>query len=748
LRSAAALVLALGALALGAPAAVAAGPPTVGASWSFAVQADSARLQAQITPNGLTTSYHFDYITDAAYQKNLGEAKDGFAGGSKIPPATDTGIGSGNSSVTPPPQQLSGLTPDTLYRYRVAAKNSATSPNYVLGAVHTFRTPALGGGGLLPDSRGWELVSPVEKNGGLIEGPGQIAGGGVLQASGDGATVTYGSSASFAGGGQGAPPASQYIGRRTSSGWSAENITVPVFSGSYDALTEGVPYQIFSPDLASTLLFNGEHCRGGGSGCGVANPPLAGTDAPSGFQNYYLRQTSPVGFDALLGPGDLSRTPLKAANFDVRIAGASTDLAHVILTSCAALTATAIEVPLGESCDPAEQNLYEWSAAGGLSLVNSTPGASLAAQSGAISADGSRVYWVDSAGEIHLREGASDFTLGAGEFQVASATGAIAYFLDAGSHLRSYDTGSHTSTDLTPSDVVLGVLGASSAGDYVYYVTAAGISLRHGGTTTPIAASTDSGNYPPGTGTARVSADGQHLVFVSKASLTGYDNLDLGTGNPDAQVYLYDATGALPLTCVSCNPTNERPSGPSGIQGASANGTAPGSLQAYKSRVLSANGHRVYFESRDTLASSDTNSGAPDVYQWEAAGEGDCTRAEGCVRLISSGRSAGGATFVDASTDGSDIFFLTDASLVPTDPGSVDLYDARVSGGFPPPSPPLDCAGDACTPLPEEPIDPTLSTLTAGRGNPPRTYHNLNKKKKHHKAKHHKRKHTKGGRGR
>ena len=54
---------------------------------------------------------------------------------------------------------------------------------------------------------------------------------------------------------------------------------------------------------------------------------------------------------------------------------------------------------------------------------------------------------------------------------------------------------------------------------------------------------------------------------------------------------------------------------------------------------------------------------------------------------------------MDVSADGDDIFFTTPAALVSQDRdgGAVDLYDARVGGGFPdvPPSPGA-CEGSAC----------------------------------------------------
>jgi len=129
----------------------------------------------------------------------------------------------------------------------------------------------------------------------------------------------------------------------------------------------------------------------------------------------------------------------------------------------------------------------------------------------------------------------------------------------------------------------------------------------------------------------------------------------------------------------------KRPLGPARIPGAYANGAA---LSIYKPRVLAAGGNRVYFDTFDSLAAQDTNE-APDVYQWEAQGTGSCTDAGGCVRLISDGRASNGATFVDASADGADVFFITARAMVPTDPGSIDLYDARIGGGFPVPPTPI-----------------------------------------------------------
>jgi hypothetical protein len=567
-------------------------------------------------------------------------------------------------------------------------------------ATLVFCAPAAGvepEGFTLPDGRGWEMVSPVDKNGGSIQGPGGIFGGGVLQAAAAGSSVTYSSSSSFANA-QGAPGASQYLSRRGSTGWSTENITLPTLSAAYGTDPDGVPYQLFSTDLADAIVLEGHRCE-------------EGEPCP---RSYTLRdQTS----------GDL--TPLPYEEPDLRFAGATPDLSQLAFTTCAALTADAIEFPVLGGCDPGARNLYLRSG-GALRLINllpgqsvGTPGAALAAQARAISDDGSRVYWTDGS-DLYLRDG--DETLqvdgdagGGGQFQTASPGGEVAFFTAPDGDLWRYDAVADAATDLTPAGGVQGVLGASDSGAVVYYAGAGGLFMWRGGTSTPVASQANASNYPPSTGTARVSSDGLHLAFLSSAALTAYDNAGF------TEVYLYTApagAGSGSLVCASCSPAKKAPVGAASLPGASPNGTDPGATRVYKPRVLTADSKRLFFDTFDSLVIDDTNQDR-DVYQWEAQGTGTCTTTGGCVSLISSGRAEGGASFVDASASGADVYFLTDGSLVPSDPGgSVDLYDARVGGGFPIPDPESICIGDACQPLPPEPEDPTPGTLRPGSPNP------------------------------
>jgi hypothetical protein len=110
----------------------------------------------------------------------------------------------------------------------------------------------------------------------------------------------------------------------------------------------------------------------------------------------------------------------------------------------------------------------------------------------------------------------------------------------------------------------------------------------------------------------------------------------------------------------------------------------------------------------------DTNA-KQDVYEWEEPGTGDCTQASpaysppngGCVSLISSGKSPQDSSFLDASANGEDVFISTSSSLLPQDPGLIDIYDARVGGGFPQPTQAAPCQGEACQGAAQNPADIT-----------------------------------------
>ncbi|HTR75440.1 MAG TPA: hypothetical protein VMH33_09330 [Solirubrobacterales bacterium] len=625
----------------------AAGPPQIPATWVTEVTATSARLWAEVDPEGAGTSYHFECLAQAAYEANLAAdpPREGFTGAI----ATSAGHIAAGSSPVAVTIHIGSLTPETVYRYRVVADNGSGS---AIGPERTLGTEAPTNAFALPDGRAWEMVSPVDKGGGSVGLPGTLFGGGDFQAAAGGGAVTWSSAYSFAGG-TGAPGVSQYLSTRGGSGWSTQNVTLPTVSGAYGDHPDGAPYRLFSESLGQALMLIGGRCVAEGS-C---------------LPGYAMRA----------GDGALTSLPAEAAG--MRVLGASSDLSRVLL-----------EKQGGEA--------YEWSG-GGLVPRSLLP---------------------PTAGPMAT-------------FQVASTDEHVVFYTEGG-HLYRYVAGSGAA-DLTPAGGVTGVLGASAAGDVVYYQDDIGLWRWQGGTASEVAAGPEaslSSDPPPATGTSRVSADGDHLAFLSDEELTGYENLDASTGLPDTELYLYGPPpggGTATLVCASCNPTGERPAGSASIPGAEVNG----STTVYRSRVLSSSGSRVFFESADSLVIADTD-GSRDVYEWEAVGEGSCGKPSGCLALISSGRSSSDSTFLDASADGSDAFFITEASLVGADPGSYDVYDARVGGGLPEPESPIPCNGDACQSLPASPEDPAVGTLVSNSGNPPAKIEKLKQHHHRHKRKH------------
>ena len=120
-------------------------------------------------------------------------------------------------------------------------------------------------------------------------------------------------------------------------------------------------------------------------------------------------------------------------------------------------------------------------------------------------------------------------------------------------------------------------------------------------------------------------------------------------------------------------------------------------------RSITSDGDRVFFTSFDPLVGGDVNNRA-DAYEFY----------DGQPHLISSGRGVSNAYFMDASADGSDVFFGTREQLLPADgDGGFDVYDARVGGGFPVEPVKVPCAEEGCqgavSPIPAVPVIGTVS---------------------------------------
>ncbi len=280
-----------------------------------------------------------------------------------------------------------------------------------------------------------------------------------------------------------------------------------------------------------------------------------------------------------------------------------------------------------------------------------------------------------------------------------------------------------------------------------------------------------------GAPTARVSPNGEWLAFMSNRSLTGYDNRDAVSGEPDEEVYLYNASDEH-LVCASCDPTGARPYGReySNQHGKGLEKGLAGSFfvwygsawlaaniptwtpqtysnAVYQSRYLSDSG-RLFFDASDALVPKDVNE-REDVYEYEPVGVGPegarCgpgagsgsevfepeqafealgergVGGAGCVALISSGTSGEESAFMDASENGSDVFFLTAAHLVGGEiEGGVSLYDAHECSGSSPcvqeaQVPPECTTAEGCrvAPEPQPSIYGAPSSATFnGKGNP------------------------------
>lgn len=840
-------------------------PLRVDATYASEAASTSVTLDAQVNPLGEAASYRFEYLSEAAYSKNIEEGLEPFSGAQRSPSEEqgDAPI-AGSQEDEYVSQHLEGLSPQTAYRYRVFVFDPV-DPAGRLGGEQAFTTQGAGGSLVLPDDRAWEMVSPVEKNGGGIEGIHGALNTPVVQAAADGESITFASAVAFAGE-ISSPHANQYLATRgPDGGWSTQGINIPTNSDLYAGFADP-PYQAFSTDLSMGLISTGY-----GPPNNAPIEPLSGTEAAPGNGNLYLRDNLTGGLRAVLTEEDLSEAGLPLDFND-----ATPNLQHIVFA----------EQKTNKQNAP-YFNLYEWSN-GRLSPVSILPGHTRPTPEGnngagdgepdpfsgtsdlndprAISGDGSRVVWAvgdieESGHSLYLREnvgeeqgafgpggecpapvesGSGACTVqvdksrggsgkgGEGQFLAASVDDSKIFFTDP-QKLTSNSTasgiargclnagnrsctagdlylfepegenGSPKLTDLTidhadPNGAeVLGVLGASEDGSYVYFVAQGVLATNvgvHGETALPgdcrsvnekgsrlylgvcnlyleheghmtfiasLSSADDEGQaayeeLPGGTApsdwpyktavrTVRVSPDGHDLVFMSRRSLTGYDNIDVNNSYcgknefeepyPAAcpEVYMYEApsgeqSSAGQVKCLSCNPTGERPLGPSGIPGGSWYGHQGG---IYQSRVLSADDDRVFFDSYDSLVPQDTN-GKMDVYEWEAVGHGTCESSSetysaasgGCVSLISSGTSNEDSEFVDASETGSDVFFLTGQSLVKKDPGSIDLYDAREDGGEPAEAPPPAlCEANTCQSPPAAPLVQTPASLTfVGQGNP------------------------------
>ena len=397
-----------------------------------------------------------------------------------------------------------------------------------------------------------------------------------------------------------------------------------------------------------------------------------------------------------------------------------------------------------------------------------------------LSKNGSRVFFSDvETGTVYLREpeAARTVQVSAGsepaDWLAATPSGSLVFYTEGEDLYRYNVEGEQREALTTGAAGMLGTLGVSDDGSYVYFVATGKLAdnrIGHGeeaeygadnlyewheeAATHTVTATfiarllgpnsgetrdepdwrgydrgvSEGGGPSGGEKSSRVAPDGKAVLFSSVSQLTSYDN------DEQSELYLYDAEPPLSSgnpVCVSCNPNRSPAVSGAHLGSRNVDLTASPSLRnAFLTRNLSDDGSRAFFQTEEALVPGDTNDQL-DVYEWEREGTGSCERTSasfsesdgGCLYLISTGQSAQPSYFGDASADGSDVFFFTRQSLVSQDQDlNVDVYDARVNGGIaaqnplPPPEP---CMGETCRGPPEaSPVfGAPSSTTIVGDGN-------------------------------
>lgn len=735
------------------------GPPTVTGAAGLNPSSNSVLFQVRINPHGFDTTYHIDYGTSTAYGSST--------------PATDIGSANGDQTAS---ARVSGLLPSTTYHFQVLASNSqgnATGPDltFTTGPAScpndAYRT---GGSAGLPDCRAYEQVTPANKD--SVQLPVLPATQFGFQPSDGGNAMAFTTLQPL----PGSPSVGlYYVATRGASGWTSKE-QIPPQSTEHGQLCEQAPViMAYSPDLSSHVLADGggqtPYSTGSSLGsdqCGTDSPNLVGGE-PQGVQNLFLQD--PLGAYQLVSSNPLSGNPN-----DAHFGGASDDLSHVLFAED--------DVQLTPDASASSWDVYDYSG-GTVHLITTLPDASqpcggqgrevgvqaaLYPQRHEISADGSRIFYIDASCNLYTRlnDGPAvqvDASQGSGpggggQFQTATPDGSQVFFTDAssaglttdtgagsGDNLYRYDTTSGTLTDLTPgaNAHVLGVAGTgvSQNGAYLYFVAqdvlASGASagqpnlyVWHAGATR-LVATLDGSDGINGTGSCEwslnhglcsrsigstppnISPDGSYITFDSDLSLTGQPT------NGYLETYLYNAQSGQ-LTCVSCSPVGAPATAPaftlgnqeSTILEAVSQGSnyevSDNQFTLPRSLAIAPDGTpRVFFTSVQALLPQATD-GKQNVYEYEA----------GSLRLISSGASGTDDFLLGASANGNDVFFATSQQLAPTDlDGAYDVYDARVDGGFATPVPPALCVAEACRSRPTAaPPPPTVGTVTfTGPGN-------------------------------
>jgi hypothetical protein len=688
-----------------------------------------AQLEATINPCNLDTTYRFEYTTKPRFEE------EGFADAS---PAGEGHISPSNVSVKVT-AAAAGLAPETAYRFRVVAVNSAGEGSaedefttYPLDPTAPCPNDTLRSGlsAPLPDCRAFELVTPGSTN---ARSPMGVDHLGVYFATRE--TSPAGDKVSFQieGGlvpgseGTGSYGGDPYLSTRGEDGWSTAQAGPNGEESS--ALLPGST----SPDQGFSFW-----TTGGGGGTAVTVP---------GGENTYVRY--PDGHSEPVGRGSLTEDPEAEGKLISENGG------HIVFLSgnFSRFGSFHQAVRLEEAAPPnGTQAIYDRTADEATHVVSLLPGdVTPAAGENAFfegaSLDGKGVAFrlggASPAGPLYFRyDNSKTFKFGAKAIIAGFGAEAGRFFYLEGGDLYAFDVATEGAIRFTKGGDAT-VVNVAADGTTAYFVSPSVLTSK----LNPNGAKAKAGEYnlyrskegtlsfvgvlreedvkeSPDTGLglgqwaphvvsygeaaedpSRTTPDGSVLLFESRADLTGY------TAGGHVEIYRYDSTSDG-LTCLSCNPTQAPATGHASLESVARTKGEPEPFGFFAFvNNLRADGRRVFFQSTEPLVASDTD-GLQDVYEWEAAGVGSCTRPVGCVFLISSGHSARVDYLYAVSDSGDDAFFLTSDLLLPADAETTpSIYDARVGGGF---AEPFEgtCQGEACRP--GLPLAPTLETSQTG----------------------------------
>jgi hypothetical protein len=737
-------------------------PPSVANLSASGITATEAQLHATVDPGNLATHYTFEYISQSRFEEA------GFSGAVVAP----TGQLQAVDSEIPVSAPVTGLSPDTAYRFRVVATNSEGSDE-AEGEFSTYpaaeESPScpngevrVGASALLPDCRAYELVTPGNTNARSPVGVGHLGSYfAAPQASPDGSRVSFQIEGGMIPGGDGTGSfaGDPYLATRSGTGWTTAS------AGPNGAEAPKILPGSTSPDQGYSFW-------------STASPE--GSAAVDGGNANYVRY--PDGHSALVGRGSLGSDP----NADGKLI--SENGGHIVFVSG---TSTGPAVQLEPNAPPSgTRTIYDRTADEVTHVVSLLPnGKAPPAGQDALymgaSLDGTGIAFTVE-GTLYLRyDNRETFKVGKElTFEGVAAQGRRIFYLDGG-NLKAFDVNGgvvsfSTSGNVIPVNVSLDGTAAyfispsvltkspnpngakAKAGQQNLYLSKEGAISFVGTVTERDVAGEFNGieqieglglwtlAVGPGVGNpgsfakdpSRTTPTGAVLLFESRASLDGYDPAG------HAEVYRYDSVDQA-LTCLSCNPTGASPAGQSSLQSISPGIAQPEPFGAFALiENLRSDGRRAVFQSEEALVPTDTD-GLQDVYEWEQQGVGSCTRPSGCIYLISSGQSARNDYLFGISQSGDDVFFRTSDQLLSGDlEETPSVYDARVGGGFAEENAGV-CQGEGCrTALPSSPEIPApTTTATAAhrvkRLHCPKGMHKVKRHgharcvKKHRKHRHH-----------